>query len=198
MSNLILGIDGGGSKTIAWLARVPSDVDGTMAELEIIGQGHSGPSNPWSVGFDAACANLALAIENAQENGAISNPSIAVACLGLAGAGQAAVKRNFLEWANHRKLADETIVIDDVEPLALAAAYERHLDSASVSKNAFSIWQQSITLVAGTGSIACGRNAVEFVVRRACRSECPVLRVDNRCRRSRRRRGNRLHRRGLG
>ncbi len=44
MLELVLGIDGGGTKTLAWLAPA-NDETGT----KIVGKGQSGPSNPRAV-----------------------------------------------------------------------------------------------------------------------------------------------------
>ena len=46
------------------------------------------------------------------------------------------------------------MVVDDVEPLRLAALYEQLRSPSAAPSN----WEQSVTLVVGTGSIACGRN----------------------------------------
>ena len=150
----VLAVDGGGSKTIAWIANVRSSSGRCSVELEVIGRGQAGPGNPRSVGFEVALANIDLAVTSALEQASMGSSSIVVACLSLAGAGRREEQNRVRVWADDRRLANQTIVIDDVEPLRLAAMYEQVL-SPSV---AASTWAQSVTLVVGTGSIACGRN----------------------------------------
>src|SRR5262245_20805129 len=59
-ASLILGIDGGGTKTVAWLAPL-DDATNTI----VLGRGQSGPGNPRAAGFDVAQANIAAAIDAA-------------------------------------------------------------------------------------------------------------------------------------
>ena len=150
----VLAVDGGGSKTVAWVANVRSSSGRCRIELEILGRGQAGPSNPRSVGFDVALSNVDLAITKALEQTAMDSSSIAVACLSLAGAGRIEEQKRVRAWAEDRSLAQQTIVVDDVEPLRLAAMYEQDLSTTAET----STWEQSVTLVVGTGSIACGRN----------------------------------------
>ena len=150
----VLAVDGGGSKTIAWVANVRSSSGRCSVELEVVGRGQAGPGYPRSVGFETALANIGLAVTMALEQASLDSSLIAVACLSLAGAGRREEQNRVRAWADGRRLANQTIVIDDVEPLRLAAMYEQDL-SPSV---AASTWEQSVTLVVGTGSIACGRN----------------------------------------
>jgi N-acetylglucosamine kinase-like BadF-type ATPase len=157
-SKLVLGVDGGGTKTKAWLAAIGSDDTTPLPRLDVVGRGQAGPSNPRSVGFDVAFANLDAAINAAVLEASALSRSIDFACLSLAGAGRPEEQAKLVEWANHRNLASKTIVMDDVEPLALAAEYEQQLANEFNLVDAHQSWNQSITLVAGTGSIACGVN----------------------------------------
>ena len=150
----VLGVDGGGSKTMAWIANVLPSNGPCRVELQVLGRGVAGPSNPRSVGFEVAFANLDLAVSAALEQAAIDSTSIAVACLGLAGAGRIEEQNQVRAWSDARRLAKHTMVVDDVEPLRLAASYEQQHSPSAAPSN----WEQSVTLVVGTGSIACGRN----------------------------------------
>jgi len=150
----VLAVDGGGSKTIAWIANVLPSNGPCRVELRVLGRGVSGPSNPRSVGFEVALANLDVAVAAAIEQAAIDSTSIGIACLSLAGAGRIEEQNQVRAWANARRLAKQTMVVDDVEPLRLAALYEQQLSSSAAPSN----WEKSVTLVVGTGSIACGRN----------------------------------------
>ena len=155
----ILAIDGGGSKTVAWIANASPSEDISKVALEVIGRGYAGPSNPRSVGFDTAFLNLRTAIAMAREQASTTSPCgepqpFAVACLSLAGAGRIDEQNRIREWAEREQLAIQTIVVDDVEPLRLAALYEQNIAQNSAATS----WEQSVTLVVGPGSIACGRN----------------------------------------
>ena len=74
---LLLGVDGGGSKTVALLARAD---DG-----RILGRGVAGSSNYQRLGKDTAQAALAQAIQGAFADARLEPRSPAAACLGLAG-----------------------------------------------------------------------------------------------------------------
>lgn len=157
----VLGVDGGGSKTIAWIANVWPSNGRCSVELEVLGRGLAGPSNPRSVGFDVAFANLDLAVAAAIGQASIDPGSVAVACISLAGAGRIEEQDVVRTWADNRQIAKQTIVIDDVEPLRLAAMYEQNLSQSAVASS----WEQSVTLIVGTGSIACGRSRRESSAR---------------------------------
>ena len=96
---LILGIDGGGTKTVAWLARCDftnkSDVTNTM---KIIGRGRSGSSNVRGVGFETALDHLNQAVERAFADDALpvlyaaSPDGIGIAL--IAGTGSLALGQN--------------------------------------------------------------------------------------------------------
>lgn len=161
----ILGIDGGGSKTIAWIADVVPSTGLQKFDLKVLGRGHAGPSNPRSVGFDAAFANFETAISMARgqmlDISARNGAAIDTACLSLAGAGRKEEQDRIRQWADSNGLAEQTIVIDDVEPLRFAAMYEQ----AQVGDSNPVCWDNCITLVVGTGSIACGRNGERLSIR---------------------------------
>ena len=152
----VLAVDGGGSKTIAWIANVVSSNEQSPFQIDVVGRGASGPSNPRSVGFDSAFANLNYAVDQAIEQSSVAATSIAVACLSVAGVGRIEEQSRMQAWAKERGLAKHTIVVNDVEPLRLAAMFERQSDHA-LPADAYN-WEQSVTLVVGTGSIACGQN----------------------------------------
>lgn len=156
----VLAVDGGGSKTIAWIANVVSSNQGEPLQIDVLGRGVAGPSNPRSIGFDAAFDNLNFAVEQAIEQSlitsqSISNP-ISVACLSLAGVGRTEEQAQVKSWADQRELANQIIVVNDVEPLRLAAMYESRQSHLLLTVD--SNWEQCVTLVVGTGSIASGRN----------------------------------------
>lgn len=128
-TNLILGVDGGATKTVALLA----DRAGA-----ILGRGESGGSNERALGQVAALAALDLAIDRAFAAAGMPSATVAAACLGLAGAGRREEQARVEEWAARRALAHSLRVCDDAQ-LVLAAG---------VSSD------QGVALICGTGSIA--------------------------------------------
>jgi N-acetylglucosamine kinase-like BadF-type ATPase len=133
---LVLGIDGGGTKTVCWLAPLADDGSGT-----VLGSGIAGPGNPRAAGFETAQANIDAAIAAAFADAKLPRGTVAAACLSLAGAGRASEQERMGMWAESRSLATKIIVTDDAEPILAAAGDE----------------QSSIALIAGTGSLCVGR-----------------------------------------
>lgn len=148
MSNLgnsqtayILGIDGGGTKTVAWLA---AKVNGSpQRDPIIVGKGFSGPSNQRAVGPVEATRNLDAAIDAAFMDAGLPRATVASACLGLAGADRNSDRSVIIEWAQFSRLADRFEVVNDAVPLLHANGG----DGCGVA------------LIAGTGSLAWGRNS---------------------------------------
>lgn len=132
MNDLVIGIDGGGSRTRACLANLRG---------EPLGTGEAGTSNPLGCGLDAAKRELAQAVQQAFDAAHIEPQRVAAACLGLGGAGRSREQAALVTWARE-VMADRVRVVNDGE-IALAAA---------TSEN----W--GVALIAGTGSLAWGRN----------------------------------------
>jgi N-acetylglucosamine kinase-like BadF-type ATPase len=130
---LILGIDGGGTKALAWLADAQRDV--------VLGKGRGGPANPRSVGVERATAGLDQAIERAfQDAGLIRQPA-AAACLALAGSDRESDREPVQLWARQRNIGARVSLVHDAEPILAAGTSQG--------------W--GIALIAGTGSFAFGR-----------------------------------------
>ncbi len=87
-NDVLIGIDGGGSKTTALIA----DRDGN-----ILGRGTSGPSNYLVIGAEAAYAALDAAVE-AAAGGRLLRP--AALCLGMAGAARPADQAVLRAWTD--------------------------------------------------------------------------------------------------
>ncbi|TWU17774.1 BadF/BadG/BcrA/BcrD ATPase family protein [Novipirellula galeiformis] len=136
--DLILGIDGGGSKTVAWLAR-----RNHQCRTETIGRGRSGPSNGRSVGFDQATANLDLAIDAVFADAKRTRTTVASACLSLAGADREAEQQLIRTWAEQCQLSHRITITNDAMPVLYAASRDG----------------VGIALISGTGSLAIGRSA---------------------------------------
>ena len=138
-TDLVIGVDGGGSGCRALVARR------TGNELVPLGRGRAGAANPRASGVPAAVAAIRAALADAFTAAASEPRRVAVACLGLAGAGRetdASAMRAALA-----DIADEVIVTTDAE-LVLGDG----LAGAGAAGAA-------VALVAGTGSIAVMRRA---------------------------------------
>ncbi len=130
-SALVLGIDGGGTRTRARLANWHGDT---------LGEGEAGASNPQGIGFAAAQANLLTAIQNAFDAAHLERTRVAAACLGLAGADRPDERHLLTEWAREQIAPRVEIINDGLTVLA-----------AGTPEN----W--GVALIAGTGSSAWGR-----------------------------------------
>jgi N-acetylglucosamine kinase-like BadF-type ATPase len=136
---LVLGVDGGGTKTRAVV------VD---ARLRVLGEGVAGPSNPLRVGVGDAAKAVRDATERACQKAGIRRQEIAAAEIGLAG-----VKRADIRQSMRVALAELGIKSFEVVTDADIALY-----GATEGK-------PGLVIIAGTGSICCGVNARG---RRAC------------------------------
>jgi N-acetylglucosamine kinase len=136
-----LGIDGGGTRTAAWLA------DG---EGKVLARAETGPSNPLKVGFRMAERELLSAFHLClQEAGfprtaarASRHPVVRAVCAGIAGVDRRTVHRPLLAWM-HRHIPARQYLLTFDAAITLAAAV----------RNA-----PGIIVIAGTGSIAFARD----------------------------------------
>jgi N-acetylglucosamine kinase-like BadF-type ATPase len=135
--DLVLGIDGGGTKTVAWLARCQG-----KANQGTVGRGRAGPANQRSVGVAAALANLEQAIAGAFRNAGCKPGLVAALCAGLAGSDREEDRQVVLDWANRRNVAKSVRVVHDALPVLYAGSPEGC----------------GVALIAGTGSLAFGRD----------------------------------------
>ena len=133
----ILGVDGGGTKTVALLG----DLDGN-----VLARGISGSSNTNAVGFDAACLALESAINMARQD---HTGQISAMCLGLAGAGRKEEIEQFQNWAVQKFPKTVVKVVSDAEILLMAGAAS----------------SPALALICGTGSIAYGRTVTGELIR---------------------------------
>lgn len=126
---LLLGIDAGGTKTVALLATL----DGAL-----IGRGAAGPANYQQVGLEAAGAQLDASIAAAFEASGRPFRVPAGVCLGLAGVGRPEDREAVTDWAAARLPGAALLVVTDAA-LVLAAGTPAG-------------W--GVALICGTGSIA--------------------------------------------
>src|SRR5262249_3151541 len=134
---LVIGVDGGGTKTVAWIAPL-----GDTSNAILLGRGQAGPGNPRAAGFDVAQDNIAAAIDAAFADAGIPRCPAVSACFGLAGAGRDIEQHRLAAWATDRKIARAVRVTGDAEPILASAAPDNC----------------GVALICGTGSIAWGRN----------------------------------------
>ena len=140
-TQLILGVDGGGSQTRALLA----DMAG-----RVLGAGAAGASNYQAVGFAAATQALRAAIAEALRSAGLAPETpLEAACFGLAGIGRPDDRARFEDWATAERIASRCAFVSDAE-LVLAAGTPEG-------------W--GVALIAGTGSFCWGRNAAGHTAR---------------------------------
>ncbi len=132
---VVVGVDGGGTKTLA----LATEVDGSWQ-----GRGTAGPSNPYAVGFEAACTEITAAISEA-----LNGNKLAALCLGLSGAGRPEDVEQFTVWARAKFPGVALKVVNDAEILLAAGAPTG----------------PALALVCGTGSIVFGRAADGHLIR---------------------------------
>ncbi|QDT68625.1 Glucosamine kinase GspK [Planctomycetes bacterium MalM25] len=128
---LVLGIDGGGTKTRARVLQ-----GGSEGRLCLLGSGEASGSNPFSVGWEAAQEAIQTATRDAMRQS--GQQAIDSAVLAVAGCASEAAGRRLQAWAEEHSLASRVMVVPDTEPVL---AEVRPGDTA-------------IGLIAGTGSAA--------------------------------------------
>jgi N-acetylglucosamine kinase-like BadF-type ATPase len=133
LTELVIGIDGGGSQTVALLAKT--------AGGEILGQGTSGPSNIQSVGVERAAQALGEAVAAAFSAANLERGTVAAAALGMAGVDHPDAVAAVRGIAEQLQLAKRIEVVIDALLLLEAGTPDG--------------W--GLAVIAGTGSIAFGR-----------------------------------------
>lgn len=136
-TDYVIGIDAGGTSTVAWLA-----TDAEQWPVVPLAAVTAGPGNIRSAGFAAASASLREAIEGVMAAADLSESAVRSVCLCAAGAGREHDRAQLREWIQSLSIASEVIVRADVEAV-LAAASPDHT---------------GVAVIAGTGSLAWGRN----------------------------------------
>ena len=130
----VAGVDGGGTGTRAVV------LDQSQ---RVIGEGGSGPSNPLRVGIATAATNVREAVDKACAEAEIRRGDIAMATVGLAG-----VRRNDIRDRTREKISD---CLKEIKSIELMTDGEIALYGATDGK-------PGLVVIAGTGSICCGRN----------------------------------------
>ncbi|MGB3759476.1 MAG: BadF/BadG/BcrA/BcrD ATPase family protein [Rivularia sp. (in: cyanobacteria)] len=136
----VLGIDGGGSKTVCILMN---------DKREILGRGEAGSSNYQSVGIEAAKYSIESAINSAliQKNNKKNNIRIDAICLGLAGVGR---EKDIKVVEN---IVKEIPLLCNIKPQNIIIYHDALIALVGGIGN-----DVGIVVSAGTGSIVFGRN----------------------------------------
>jgi len=132
---LALGVDGGGTKTLAWLAEIDD-----QGAARVVGRGLTGSSNQVAEGQQVALDNLTSAIDQARAEAKLPAAPIASAVFALAGSGTAKIRRNVLDFATNQLRIELTDVIHDGQAVLQAGTPDG--------------W--GVALIAGTGAVAYG------------------------------------------
>lgn len=135
---LLLGVDGGGSKTMAIVATL--NPDGSIREL---GRGHSGPSNLRLAGSKLALASLGESINAALADADLTGSTVDSSVLALAGVSDPDVQVELGSWIDAFPVIGRVRIIHDAEPVLVAGTPDN--------------W--GIALLVGTGSVASGVDA---------------------------------------
>jgi len=129
----LLGIDGGGTRTAAWLT---DERKGVLARVE------AGPSNPVKAGFASAQHEILRAYRQACRQARTRPGMLDAVCVGLAGSDSPDVHGRLLRWLRKAIPARAYLLTSDTE-VALSAALGH---------------APGIVVIAGTGSISYGRD----------------------------------------
>ena len=132
MTAIVVGVDGGGSKTRA----VVADEHGAQ-----LGSAEAGGSAARPGEIDRAADVIAGVVRDALASGGLAEVVPKVLCVGVAGAGQESARHALWQALVARELAEEVVV---------------HADAAVALDDAFGDGP-GILLIAGTGSVAWGR-----------------------------------------
>src|SRR2546423_13077785 len=128
-----LGVDGGGTKTHAVL----------LDEHErLLGEGFAGPSNPLRVGVASAAAAVREAIDGACDAAGVRRADIAACEVGLAGVRRSDLRERMRDSLTSLGISSLEVVTD-----------------ADIALYGATNGAPGVVLIAGTGSICCGRNA---------------------------------------
>ncbi len=134
---LILGIDGGGTKTLALLAAVSS-----AGTPKILGRCAAGSTNVNAVGWEEAFSNLRIASQGAWEAANREATTAEMAVLALSGAGRDSAQKKIADWVTKEGIASRVEVIHDAEAVLMAGTPEGY----------------GVALIAGTGAVALAVN----------------------------------------
>jgi len=128
-----LGIDGGGTRTTAWLAD---------ERKRVLGRSVAGASNPLKVGFAAAEREVLRAARAAFRDVGLRFGNLEAVCVGLAGVDRPQMHRPLLAWLRR----------------AIPARHHLLTSDAAIAMRAAIGDSPGIIVISGTGSISYGRD----------------------------------------
>ena len=135
----VVGVDGGGTSTVAIVAQVVNGQD-----PEYLSRGYAGSANPKAVGWGNAFSAIKQAIDEAKAN-VSKNAGIdqfESACIAVAGCGRKEDQTRLMSWLQDQGLAKAHMVVDDGQ-VVLRAGTPQGI---------------GVAVIAGTGSLVIGRN----------------------------------------
>ena len=134
-----IGIDGGGTKTHAVIANTGG---------EILAEHFAGPTNFQIIGEERSTEIILELIESCRESVECLSSEVASVVLGITGAGRIAEQRNISlalkTYARQKKIKWKRLIVESDARIALEGAFKG---------------EPGIILIAGTGSIAFGKDA---------------------------------------
>jgi N-acetylglucosamine kinase-like BadF-type ATPase len=134
-SQLLLGVDGGGSKTLALVATLDES-----SQISVLGRGRGGPSNLRLSGKEISLKSLDQAIDAALAEAGMPGRRLDYAVLALAGSTSPDVQADVTSWAGKRNLSARLDIVHDAMPVL-----------AHGTPNGW-----GVALIVGTGSVAVG------------------------------------------
>jgi N-acetylglucosamine kinase-like BadF-type ATPase len=132
---LLLGVDGGGAKTTAFVASLDE-----AGEIHVLGRGFAGSSNVLLAGTELSLISLNQAVDQALGEANVDCRSMDCSVLALAGSTSPDVRKVVAAWTKTRRLTSHVVIIHDLYPVLVSGT-----DHA---------W--GIALMVGTGSVAFG------------------------------------------
>lgn len=128
-----LGVDGGGTRTVAWLGD---------ERKRILARAVAGPSNPLKVGLARAQREILQAARVALRRARLKPAEVAAVCVGLAGVDRPPMHRRMLRWLRG----------------AIPAQHHQLTSDAAIALRAALGGSPGTIVISGTGSIAYGRD----------------------------------------
>ncbi len=136
----LIGIDGGGTHTTAWLAD---------RDLSVLARVQAGATNPVKIGLANTQQEILRAYRKLLRAARVRPPQIGAVCAGLSGGDSKPIRRSMLAWMRKSIPARAHLMTTDAA-VALSAALGE---------------SEGIIVIAGTGSIAFGRDRRAGVIR---------------------------------
>ncbi len=179
---VFVGVDGGGSHTVALVGRRAAGTSGEASGPVALGRGAAGAANPQAVGFEVAATQISRAVEAALADAGLPPPgdvTIARAVFGIAGASRPADRARLVALLAELLLvpAGAIRIVADIGLILPAAGLPFGVALvAGMGSSAFGVGRDGRTATAGGWGYLIGDDGSAFAVgREALRA---VLRAD--------------------